>query len=62
MQTTTKCMLAFLVLLAVGIGLIAATPLVSALGVPHEKNFGQCKQDKNRNACENNKDSFTGPG
>ena len=24
-------------------------------GVPFEKNFGQCKQDKNRNACENNK-------
>jgi hypothetical protein len=22
-------------------------------GVPFEKNFGQCKQDKNRNACEN---------
>lgn len=44
---------------------VAAAPLVtnlaSALGVPHEKNFGQCSQDKNRNACQNNKDSFTGP-
>ena len=28
---------------------------VDAEGVPHYKNFGQCKQDKNRNACENNK-------
>jgi hypothetical protein len=24
-------------------------------GVPFEKNFGQCKKDKNRNACENQK-------
>jgi hypothetical protein len=24
-------------------------------GVPFQKNFGQCKQEKNRNACENNK-------
>jgi hypothetical protein len=65
-NTSTKSLLAFLVILATGVGLIiAATPLLMAYaqnGVPFQKNFGQCKQEKNRNACENNKDSFTGPG
>lgn len=30
-------------------------PVDAQEGVPFAKNFGQCKQDKNRNACENNK-------
>ena len=57
----TKLILGLLVILTAGVGLIATTTLLnsvstaSALGVPQEKNFGQCKQDKNRNACENNK-------
>ena len=50
------------VFLATGVGLIAVTALntAHAVGVLHEKNFGQCKKEHNRNACENNKDKFKG--
>ena len=34
---------------------IQIIPVDAQNGVPFEKNFGQCKQDKNRNACENQK-------
>jgi hypothetical protein len=58
----TKLILGLLVILTAGVGLIATTTLLTAVGtahaqngVPFQKNFGQCKQEKNRNACENNK-------
>ena len=64
-MTTTAAITA--VVLTVLVISTAAAPLVVNLahadnGVPHEKNFGQCTQDKNRQACESNKDSFTGSG
>jgi hypothetical protein len=57
----TKLILGLLVILTAGVGLIATTTLLNsvgtahALGVPQEKNFGQCKQEKNEQACKNQK-------
>jgi hypothetical protein len=51
--------ISIIALLFLVMGLLMATPVILEVsaqqGVPFEKNFGQCKQDKNRNACENNK-------
>jgi hypothetical protein len=56
----TKLILGLLVILTAGVGLLASTTLLEAIGTAHaqegvaqQKNFGQCKQEKNRNACEN---------
>jgi hypothetical protein len=58
----TKLILGLLVILTAGVGLIAATTIVSPVstahaqgGVPGEKNFGQCKKEFNDRACENQK-------
>ena len=58
----TKLILGLLVILTAGVGLIATTTLLEAVGtahaqngVPQQKNFGQCKQEKNEQACRNQK-------
>ena len=58
---TTFAILAVLAVFVLVAG-VAATALqtASAVGVPHEKNFGQCKKHHGGNACEANKDRFTG--
>lgn len=64
MEHTFKAVLALAIIIA-AIAMLASTTIVNnamAEGVAHEKNFGQCKQDKNDQACQSNKDKFTGPG
>jgi mannitol-specific phosphotransferase system IIBC component len=61
----TKLALALLVIATAAIGFTVATPILvgnasADNGLAHEKNFGQCKQDKNDQACQSNKDKFTG--
>jgi hypothetical protein len=58
---TTFAVLAVLAVLAVVTAITtSALQQASAVGVPMEKSFGKCKQDKGGNACEANKDRFTG--
>lgn len=53
MESITKISLALFLVLAAGVGLIVATPVVAhAAGLNNEKNFGQCKKDfPNGNGC-----------
>jgi hypothetical protein len=51
--------ISIIALLFLAIAALMATPVILEVsaqqGVPFEKNFGQCKKDKNENACANQK-------
>jgi hypothetical protein len=57
-QTTMIAVFAVLAAMALLGATVTYLPIIPADaqgGPPHEKNFGQCKQSFNRNACENQK-------
>jgi hypothetical protein len=55
-SNTTLAIFAILAATALlGATVVTVIPVDAQNGVPFEKNFGQCKKDKNENACRNNK-------
>lgn len=60
MHTKTLAVVIVAIAMLASVAVVTSNNIAMAEGVAHEKNFGQCKQDKNDQACQSNKDKFTG--